>query len=403
MKKDWLTSAMESFCEDELVELARDLIRIPSHPQIEGVEEKVVSYIKAFLDKHKIEAEIRIVEGTRGNILGWYRGKGPAPLLCLNGHTDTVPPYEMDFDPFNEEVKDRIIRGRGAVDMKGPISAMLMALVALQRTQVPLKGSVVFAGVLDEEEGSEGTEALLREGFSADGVIVGEPSNFEYAIGHRGLEWLEIEFIGKAAHGGIPDQGINAIVQAAKFILRVQEKIPPSLKERFHPAMGSSVMNFGKISGGTQPSTVADRCIVQLDRRYLPDETVASVLDEYQKILDELALEDPTFKAELRRMPENLMNHYDHVPLCTDESEKIVISLKDALRKIRKTEPTITTRRGWTDAGLFSTVGKIPTVVFGPGDISFAHSRSEQIRIDDLVQGVEVYLQTIYNFCEIDE
>jgi len=98
----------------------------------------------------------------------------------------------------------------------------------------------------------------VKNGIKADGAIVGEPSNYEYAIGHRGLEWLEIKVKGKAAHGGVPNLGINAISKAAKLILKIEEQVIPQLKDRDNEFMGPSVMNFGKIEGGNQPSTVAD-------------------------------------------------------------------------------------------------------------------------------------------------
>ena len=400
--------------DDEIIALARKLISIPSHHDVPGKEKEVADFLAAFLADQGLDCTIQPVDGERGNVIatlprtgggsssGGSGGGGDSSSgrkLLFNGHLDTVPPYRMTVDPFAGEIKDGMLYGRGTVDMKGPIAAMLMAMIGLHRAGVHLAGDLVFTGVLGEEGASEGTERLILDGIKADGAIVGEPSNFEYAMGHRGLEWLEIEVTGKTAHGGIPDKGINAIVKAARLVSLIDQRIPPALRERFHPAMGPSVMNFGKMEGGTQPSTVADRCIIQIDRRYIPGETVQGVIAEYQALIDELAAGDPDFKAVIRRMPSNMMEHFDHVPMATPEGADIVIAVQAAIRAVTGAEPSITTRRGWTDAGLLGGVAGIPTVVCGPGDISSSHTADEHIPLASLLKGVDLYLMAAIEFC----
>jgi acetylornithine deacetylase/succinyl-diaminopimelate desuccinylase len=401
--------------DDEIIALARKLISIPSHHDVPGKEKEVADFLAGFLTDQGLACTIQNVDGERGNVIatlpgtsGSTRGNSDGNAgssgsrkLLFNGHLDTVPPYRMTVDPFAGDIKDGMLYGRGTVDMKGPIAAMLMAMIGLHRAGVQLAGQLVFTGVLGEEGASEGTEALVLDGITADGAIVGEPSNFEYAMGHRGLEWLEIEVTGKTAHGGIPDKGINAIVKAARLVSLIDQRIPPALKERFNPAMGPSVMNFGKIEGGTQPSTVADRCIIQIDRRYIPGETVQGVIAEYQTLIDELAAADPDFKAEIRRMPSNMMEHFDHVPMATPEGADIVKAVQAAIRSVTGAEPTITTRRGWTDAGLLGGVAGIPTVVCGPGDISASHTADEHIPVASLLKGVDLYLMAAIEFCRL--
>lgn len=119
----------------------------------------------------------------------------------LNGHTDTVPPYGMD-DPYSGAVREGRVYGRGSCDMKAGLAAMMCALVALKRADISLSGDVVFTGVIDEEFKSEGTEAVIQSNLSADYAIVGEPTELSVALGHRGLEWIDIVFEGRAAHSG---------------------------------------------------------------------------------------------------------------------------------------------------------------------------------------------------------
>lgn len=387
---------------NELVELFRKMISVPSHWDVPTMEEEIVSELADYFNDVGLSFELQPIDKRRSNIIARVQGAGGGRSLALNGHLDTVPPYNMTIDPFGAVIENNRIYGRGAVDMKGPIAAMIMTLLAFKRTGIELKGDLIFTGVLAEETNSDGCETLIESGFRSDGAIVGEPSNREYAIAHRGLEWLEIEIIGKRAHGGIPEAGVNAIVNAAKFILRVQEKIVPRLKKLYHPHMGPSVMNFGRIEGGTQPSTVADRCIIQLDRRYIPVEKLEDVIKDYEDILRELSEEDPDFKWELRRMPSSIMKLYDHVPMETSPDHPLVHAVINSIEKITGVPPKMTTRRGWTDAAILNYYGKIPTVIYGPGDITRSHSSNEYITIEELWEGFKTYCLIAMDFCGVN-
>src|SRR6185503_16084880 len=141
------------------------------------------------------------------------------PRLLLCGHTDTVPLNAGDEGVgLSAEIRDGKLHGRGSADMKGPIAAMAAALVALRETGALAAGAVTLAAVADEERESLGAERLIASGLRADGAIVGEPTQNRLALGHRGLEWLEIAFRGRAAHGGKPGSGVSAIAAAARFV-----------------------------------------------------------------------------------------------------------------------------------------------------------------------------------------
>ncbi|MBK5253988.1 MAG: M20 family metallopeptidase [Peptostreptococcaceae bacterium] len=388
------------FTEDEVIKLTQDLIRIPSHKDVLNREEKVAEYIYEFCKANGFKVEKQDVDGVRKNVLVYLEGEGTGKTLMFNGHMDTVPPYNMTIEPYDAEIKDGCIWGRGASDMKGPIASMLIAMLAIKRSNKRMKGTIIFSGVLGEEEQSEGTEALVKSNIKVDGAVVGEPSNYEYAIGHRGLEWIEIIIKGRAAHGGVPHLGINAISKAAKFINKIEEELMPKLKERENEYMGPSVMNFGTIQGGNQPSTVADWCSIKIDRRYIPGESVDTVFKELEDIVSELKDEDPEFDAEIIRMENNFLT-LDHLYLMTPPEDPIVIATKNGIEKIIEKEANITRRRGWTDAALLSNFGHIPTVVTGPGNITYSHTKDERIEIKHLIDYVEIYCKIAEEFCEI--
>lgn len=384
----------------EVVQLTQQLIRIPSHKYTENRESDIAEFIFKYCTDNGLETKMQEVEGPRRNVMAILKGNGTGKTLIFNGHIDTVPPYEMTVEPFSAEIVDGCVLGRGANDMKGAVACMITAMINIRNKGKILGGDIILTAAVGEEEKSDGTEKVVKMGIKADGAIVGEPSNYGYALGHRGLEWLEIKIEGKPAHGGIPEAGINAISKASKLIQKIETELMPTLNKRQNEWMGPSVMNFGLIRGGTQPSSVADSCIIQIDRRYLPGENVESVIKEYQDIIDGLKNEDPQFKAEISRMDSNMMEEFDHAPLIAQPDSAIAIAVHDVLMEFLDKEPNIEKRRGWTDAGVLSTYGKIPTVVTGPGDLKYSHAKDEKIPVADLVNYVEIYTRIAEEFCK---
>ena len=184
------------------------------------------------------------------------------------------------------------------------------------------------------------------------------------------------------------------------FISRVKEDLYPVLREKYDEYMGGSVMNFGTITGGTEQSTVADKCILRIDRRYIPGEDKDTVLAEYQDIIDKLKEEDPKFNAKIEVTPESVLELY-HPPLITSFNESIVTSVREGIKDVMGYEPNITRGIGWSDAALLKTYANIPTVVFGPGDLSLAHTEEEHIKIEDLVNAVDIYSRITQNFTSL--
>ena len=392
-----LFNPRDCFSRKEIVELTQALVRIPSHRDTPGQEREIAHFMNEYLRQHYIESVLHPVVDERSNVIARVSGNGTGRSLMLNGHIDTVLPYNMTVDPFAAEIRDERIYGRGAVDMKGALACFMLSLVVLRRSGFVPGGDVIFTGVIGEEGKSEGTEYIVKSDIRADAAIVGEPSDYEYAVGHRGLEWFDVIIKGKASHSGRPDRGVNAIEHAMTFIQRVKQDLYPVLKEKYDEYSGESVMNFGTITGGTEQSTVADRCVIRLDRRYIPGETKESVMDEYQAVIDALKSEDPTFDAEIRVTPESLLDLY-HPPLITSVNEPIVSAVRESIKEVIHREPGITRGIGWSDAALLKTYAGIPTVVFGPGDLSLAHTEEENILIDDLVNGVDIYCRLIQKF-----
>lgn len=391
-----LTRFKEELGKIDVAKLTSDLIKIPSYSFMENQEKEIASFIYALLQEEGIESQLVEIQKGRYNVYGRIPGNGKGRSLMLSGHIDTVPAYDME-NPFSGRIEDGKIYGRGACDMKGPVAAMLAVLIAFQRSGITLPGDVVFAGLADEEEQGRGVEYLVNHGPICEGTIMGEPTEMKIAIGHKGMEWIDVFIKGHKVHGGDKDRGINAIEMAARFINKIYEEYVPKLNGRMYPVLGAPTINIGRIEGGDQPSTVAGDCLIKLDRRCVPTETIAQVYEELNQICTELHEEDPRFEAEIRDVFEG-ENLLPHVPFCIEKDDPLVLSVQAAMAESCRTGE-ITAFPAWSDAGAISSVTDSMCIVMGPGDLGVAHSIDEYIKIKDVEYAALVYGLTAMEYC----
>jgi len=399
MSESLLSNLKSVVSEKEIIDFIGKVVKIPSYNGIENQETKVAECIHSLFVKEEIESEIVPVADGRCNVVAKLKGIGNGKALLLTGHIDTVPPYDMP-DPFEMRNDGKNLFGRGVVDMKGPLVCMIYGMIALKRANVKLNGDIIFAGVVDEEEKSLGTIELIEKGIKADAAIVGEPTNLDICVAHRGLEWFELLFEGKTVHGGAQKEGINAILKASNFIQRIEEKLLPKIAKETHPIIGTSSMNYGTITGGTQPSTVAGECVLKIDRRWVPGIKYEDMVKEYQDTIDELSKEDEKFKCTLKVMDVSVMKEgYVHEPMEIDINHPIIDITNSITREVFGKVPKITYFPAWSDGGLISSYADIPTIVFAPGDLKTAHSAIEQMEINQILPAALIYALIANEFC----
>ena len=382
-----------------LTSLLAELVATPSHAELAEPEAGISALL---LDRCRQRgltgARVDLGEG-RYNVVAEVDSGQPGPTLVLSGHLDTVPPYDMP-DPLTLREADGLLYGRGAVDMKGALAAMLGGMEQLGRLGLVRRGKVVLAAVADEEGASTGARALLQSGLVADAMIIGEPSDGRICIAHRGLEWLNLTLYGKAVHGGKQAEGLSAISLAAQFIQRSEAAIAARQESLRHPLAGVTTLNIGKIQGGTQPSTVAGECRLQLDVRWSPQDSLAAVLRLLEDILAEMVREEPRLRYQLEVMPESFMaGDYIHQALETDPAATVV-------HLTEKWFPTALGRPGqlgafpaWSDGGLLGPYGQMPVVICGPGQLESAHTATENVPQDDLAAYSLLYALVAADFC----
>lgn len=375
-----------------VVDLAQRLIEIDSiNPGlVDGAEGEsaMAAFCAAWLGDHGFEVSTIGRDATRPTVIGIARGLGGGRSLLLNGHLDTVGVATYRGAPFEATVRDGRLYGRGAFDMKGGLAAILVG--ASRAASTGLAGDVIVTLVADEEFESIGTEDALAT-ISADAAIVAEPSGLELTVAHRGFAWFTVEITGLAAHGSMPEQGVDAIAHAAR-ILTALDALRGVLDESpEHPLVGRGTVRVSTIAGGVDAATVAPSCTLTIERRFLPGESVEFVEAQLRESLGNLLGNDESgATATLERIVAR--GAFEAHP------DALITSLvsEAATRVIGR--PVVT--RGepfWTDAGLIADAG-IPCVVIGV-DGGGAHADEEWATTRSIEQLAQIIEQTALEFC----
>jgi acetylornithine deacetylase/succinyl-diaminopimelate desuccinylase family protein len=328
--------------------------------------------------------------GRVSTISSW--GKTGGRTLLFNGHYDVVPALDVDnwpHPPFGAVVEDGKLYGRGAVDMKGGIAACLAAVSALQRAGFEPNGRLLMHFVADEEAlGTHGARFLVDNGYceGVDEAIVGEPSAMHLVTSERGAVWLRVITKGLSAHGSTPQLGVNAITHMA----RVVEAVSGMRFRKLHETLGAPTANVGTIRGGSKVNMVPDFCEVEIDRRTIPGETTDEVVAEFEATIAGLAGGVEDFNARVEVI--------DGAEASETPAGTSMVTLLDDARTAFGISGEEIGYAGATDARFLINQGRIPTVVFGPGDLLQAHTTGEHIELSQLVDAARVYAHAFARF-----
>ncbi len=342
------------------------------------------------------------------NLVAVKKGSGGGKSLILNGHIDVVPQGNLEdwaTDPFSGLVKDGKVYGRGATDMKGGNVSLLLAMEAIQELDIPLKGDVIFQSVIEEESGGAGTLAAILRGYRADAAIIPEPTNLKFFPVQQGSLWFRIIVKGKAAHGGTRYEGKSSIDLAVKVISELQRLEEERNKQwKDHPLFTHTPIpipiNIGKMISGSWPSSVPETTVLEGRLGIAPTEKMEEAQRSLEATIDRLNGLDSWFSTKpielewfgARWLPSNLP--LDHPLLGT---------VANQYEKVMGSEPVVEAAPWGTDGGYLSTVGRIPVLVFGPGETKLAHDANEYIEIDKIMAAAEIIALSILDWCGVAE
>jgi succinyl-diaminopimelate desuccinylase len=401
--------------KEKIIKLASDLIKIPSENP-PGDSREIMSFIESWLRRNGVNSlKVLSADLIKPNIIVEV-GKG-TPVLILNGHADVVQAGDRskwEFDPFGGEVKNGLLFGRGASDMKAGVAVIMYSIVLLKHVEERLKGTVRLIIVPDEETGGKhGSGWLLNEHrgiLTADGCIIAEPSgsgNGGATVGQKGNLWIKFIAKGKSAHGSLaPYVGDNAILKLMKVIQKadrvrfIKSSIPDDMKEIMEASKKSIsesynnpeiknvldhvTVNIGTIKGGDAPNIVPPTAEMVWDMRV----PIGISTDEVIKVIQDTIKDEAGVDIEVIERGE--ANY-------TLTSCKVIEILKNNLKEIENKDLDLTYQWASSDAKYFRKAGT-PTVQFGPSILEGIHSFNEKVKTEDIVAATKVYLGTIIDF-----
>jgi succinyl-diaminopimelate desuccinylase len=396
---------------DELVELARALIRFPTINPPGEAYQPCAEFIGRRLSDRGFAVNYVRAAGTPGdserypriNVIGRREGNVAGPCVHFNSHIDVVETGAgWTLDPFAAVIRDGKIYGRGACDMKGGLAASIIAVEALIDSGANLPGAIEISGTVDEESGGYGgVHYLAQRGWFSpprvDHVIIPEPLNVDrVCIGHRGVWWAEIETHGRMAHGSMPFLGDCAVRHMNAFIDRLERDLYPKLGARRTdmPVVPSgarhSTLNINSIHGGQAETSgfpapcVPDSCRMVIDRRLLIEEDMDEVKGEVRALLEQLVAERAGFRYELRDI-------FEVRPTMTDRNGPVARSTAAAIQRVMGREAEFVCSPGTYDQKHIDRIGKLrDCIAYGPGILDLAHQPDEYVRIDDMMNSAKV-------------
>ena len=354
---------------DELVALTRDLVEIPSHED----ETEAGDYLERWL---RTETDATVERDPAGNVLA-RRNPDAGEALALVGHHDVVPPADTqrrEGGRYRVEARDGRLYGRGTADMKGAVSAALLAF----RDAEPSR-ELRFASFVGEEVGGEGVRAYLDRTEPAerpDYAVVGEgstgysaPGVTDVVVAHKGRRESTLTATGRATHASLVEEGVNAIYRASDAVDVVRKLDAPTATVLGSELSGSVAVT--EIDGGSASNVIPDGCTITVDERTVPGEradlSAAAALSGIEW----------TVEQDLPPMA------------CSDEAfaDAAVAAARDAAGT---DGPEQVTKPHATDAGWLAAEG-VATVVAGPAESGEAHTETESVSIETLNRCYRLY------------
>jgi succinyl-diaminopimelate desuccinylase len=368
----------------EVIKFCQELVRIKSvNPP--GNELSIAEYVASTLKKFGLDVELVRHSATRASVLARLKSLGEKPGLLYNGHLDTVPvgAEKWVHDPFAAEIAEGKIWGRGTVDMKGGLAALIVTAKTLAEVRMSLRGDFILAATAGEETDSQGAMAIATRSDleSLQAVIIGEPSNNGLYIAEKGALWLELSTHGKTAHGATPELGQNAVMMMLKLVGEL-EKLKIPYEE--HPLLGGSTRSVNTIAGGMKTNVVPDNCVVTVDMRTVPGQDHLAILRRVEDLITDLSDRIPDFKASVK-----VTN--DRAPVETFPEEPVVQNMAQVVAEVIGERPIPRGASYYTDGAVLVPALKAPMIICGPGDPRLAHQPNEHVEVSNLVRAAKIF------------
>ncbi|MFF8286914.1 M20 family metallopeptidase [Streptomyces albus] len=378
--------------------LLAELIAIPSvNPREQALpaETPLAEFVAAYCRRLGMTARLDEVADGRCNVVATMPGRRTDECVLLETHLDTVETEGMTVDPFTARIHDGRLYGRGACDAKGSLAAFLSALARIAASGRPPERTVVLAGAVDEEHRYRGVTHLLgtepgaevagdgsaQFGARCVGSVVGEPTGLALVVAHKGVMRCRILATGPGGHSSLPEGRVNPVETIAEVVRHLRDEIAPRLSARQHPLVGAPTLVVTQISGGSGPNVLPERCEITIDRRTVGGEEPLQV---WQELKDEL---ESRFAGLVEVAPPHVVDFA--LPAQNEGAGAAFTAEFGRALTAHGLDPVGTGVGHGTDASKICRAG-IPSVVFGPGSMTEAHTPGEFVELAQLATATEV-------------
>jgi succinyl-diaminopimelate desuccinylase len=407
-----LAQVLRKIDADEVVELTRSLVRIPSvyRPgDPEATEARVAVFVEGWLRREGFEVEVQQVAPGRPNVIGWLGEKrAGGRSLLLEGHTDVVTegdPTGWSHPPFGAEMIDGRIYGRGTADMKGGLAAAMVAAAAFRRAGVAPRGKLVVGALVDEEDGMIGVRHLCTTavGRELDAAIICEPEENELCLEQRGVVWARFRVRGKMAHGAMPEAGVNPIACLGRLLTAapgLERRLRRACQKSRHlrpPTVTPTIIQGPPPRVGVPQSNVIPAVAeTTFDIRLTPGIDADGIRAELEAVCREAATAQPGIKVEWE--PVNAFRLATKV----ERSEALVEAMVRGVKQATRRAPRFGGVPGSTDGTILRMELGIPIVTCGPGDRLIPHQVDEFVKADQVVDAAKIYVASALNYLEVE-
>ncbi len=405
-----LSTLLAKIDADEVVELTRALIRIPSVHRPgdpDANESRVAAFVEAWLRREGFAVLVQPVAPGRPNVIGWIGEKTPGRhSLLLEGHTDVVTegdPADWTWPPFAAEMVDGRIYGRGAADMKSGLAAAMVAAAAFIRAGITPRGKLVVGALVDEEDGMIGVRHLVDSpiGRELDAAIICEPEENELCLEQRGVVWARFRVRGKMAHGAMPEAGINpisclgVILREAPALERRLRRVCERSRHLRPPTVTPTVIQGPARGVGVPQSNVIPAVAeLVLDVRLTPGIDADGIRAELEAVCRKAEGAYPGVKVEWEAI-----NSF-RLATRVDKSEALVQAMIGGVKAGAGRSPRYGGVPGSTDGTILRMELGIPIVTCGPGNRLIPHQVNEYVDAAEIVEAARIYAASALNYLE---
>jgi len=389
--------------KNEMTQALMELIRIPATAPENAGEgeskkaEKLIQILESigFNNIERCDAEdSRVPSKKRPNIIAYYHGENSSERLWIITHMDVVPPGEESLwtvtKPFEPIIKEGRIYGRGSEDNMQSMIASIFAVKALRNLGLKPRRTIALAFVADEEQGSTyGIQHLIKEGlFKKDDLIIvpdgGNEDGSFIEIAEKSALWFKARTIGKQVHASRPHQGLNAHRIGMEYALALDKMLHEkySLRDAYFDPPESTIEPTKKDKNVDAVNIIPGEDITYFDCRFLPKYNLDEIINDINKLAEEFEKKTGA-KIKFESLQKSV------APKPTDANAKIVVMLKEAIRKVRGVEPKVGGIGGGTCAAFFRKID-VPAVVWSTIDET-AHQPNEYSKIENIVNDAKIF------------